>query len=105
MQLAQAIEIFEFVQRHDISPEDVLDLNQSVEERIRYCLRKDWVREERIDQLVDTGIAYVKLCNANSHLKVRYYTDRSTEVRIAPELFDIAYQVIVEQCEIGFLRE
>jgi hypothetical protein len=105
MQLAQAIEIFEFFNRSKLKIDDLLDLNQSVEERIRYCLRKDWILSDRVDQLIETGLEYVKLCDLNSELKVRFFNDGPTSVTINPDLFEIGYQRIVEQCEKGFLKD
>ena len=104
MQIAQAVEIFEFFNRNELEAEELADLNQSVEERVRYCLRRDWVLEDRVGQLIETGLGYVKLCNMNSQLKVQYFTHGATSVKIDPDIFNIAYQVIVEQCEKGFLK-
>lgn len=105
MQLAQAVEIFEFFNRSELKVEELIDLNQSVEERIRYCLRKNWVLSDRVGQLIDTGLEYVRLCDLNSELKVQYFNDGSLSVKIDPKIFDIAYQVIVEQFENGFLKD
>ena len=76
VQTALSIELFELFKRKGLPIDSYLDLNQSVEERIRYAFRKDWVARE--DYLIIAGTLYVQAADFNSSAKIRYYTDDTT---------------------------
>lgn len=71
IQTALALDIYRFMVARDIDPQELVDLNPSVEERIRYILRKCWVR--RTDDLIRIGRAYVRACALQTELKVAYH--------------------------------
>ena len=73
VQTALSIELFELFQRKQLPLDEYLDLNQSVEERIRYAFRKGWVANE--DDLIIAGQIYLQATELNSIAKIRYYTD------------------------------
>lgn len=85
VQAALELEIYRFLVRHNIPVEDIIDLNQSVEERIRYLLRKRWVAN--IDGLIGIGIGYVKACDMQGEIKWAYHKDGRTEFKVAPAFF------------------
>ena len=78
-QTALSIQLFELIQRQQIPVDMYLDLNQSVEERIRYAFRMDWVANE--EDMIAAGIMYIKAADFNSKAKIRYYSDETTIFR------------------------
>ena len=76
VQTALSIELFELFRRRQLAVDTYLDLNQSVEERIRYALRKNWVATER--DIIITCIMYIKSMDINNMIKIRHYTDGKT---------------------------
>lgn len=79
-QTALSIELFELFQRKKLSIDYYLDLNQSVEERIRYALRKGWVANE--EDLIVAGILYINATDFNNTAKIRYYSDETSVFRL-----------------------
>lgn len=75
-QTALAIQLFELFQRRQLPIDDYLDLNQSVEERIRYAFREGWVANE--EDLIIAGVLYVQATDFNNAAKIRYYSDETT---------------------------
>ena len=80
VQTAVSIQFFELFQRRNIPIDDYLDLNPSVEERIRYAFRKGWVARE--EDITIVGVFYIKATDVNSIAKIRHYTDGSTVYQI-----------------------
>jgi hypothetical protein len=76
IQTALSIEIFELIRRRNLPIDDIIDLSQSVEERIRYAFRKDWVAIP--DDLIQAGLIYVHACDEQTEMKIRYYSSRLT---------------------------
>jgi hypothetical protein len=70
IQTAISIEIFELLRRRDLPIDEIVDLSQSVEERIRYCFRKDWVSRE--DDLITAGKVYVQACDLQTEMKIQH---------------------------------
>ena len=76
VQTILSIQLFELFQRKGYDIAEYLDLNQSVEERIRYAFRKDWVAKE--EEIIQLGLLYIMATDANSTAKIRHYTDGKT---------------------------
>lgn len=76
VQTALSIELFDLFVRKQFPIEEFLDLNQSVEERIRYAFRKGWVANA--DDLTIAGIMYVQATDFNNTAKINYYTDETS---------------------------
>jgi len=76
VQTARSIQLFELFQRKNLAIDAYLDLNQSVEERIRYAFRKNWVARE--EDIIIVGIFYIMATDVSSTAKIRHYTDGST---------------------------
>lgn len=76
VQTALSIQLFELFQRKNLAIDEYLDLNQSVEERIRYALRKEWVARE--EDIIAVGISYLEATEVNSTAKIQHYTDGKT---------------------------
>ena len=85
VQTALSIEFFELFQRNQFPIEEYIDLNQSVEERIRYAFRKGWVANE--EDLIVAGHIYLQALEINSTAKVQFYTDNTkTTSKLEPRL-------------------
>jgi hypothetical protein len=79
-QTALSIELFELFQRKQFPVEEFLDLNQSVEERIRYAFRKGWVAND--EDLTIAGIMYIQAADFNNTAKIHHYTDESNVFKL-----------------------
>lgn len=102
-QTAFAIELFSLVKRRKIPIDDVLDLNQSVEERIRYAFRKGWV--SRTNELLVAGYAYVKACDINCRLKAQFQQDGRTSLQLKENSLENLYESLVPPLKEGVLVE
>jgi hypothetical protein len=100
-QTAFAIELYSLIKRKAIPVEDVLDLNQSVEERIRYAFRRGWVR--RTEQLLVAGYAYVKACDINCRLKAQFHQDGRTTLQLTEGSLESLYGLLVPTFKEGVL--
>lgn len=104
VQTGLSYEIFDLIARKGIPVEEVLDLNQSVEERIRYCFRKGWVKNKT--GLVDVGCAYIELTALQGNVKWAYLTEGRTSFQLAePDGLRKAFGQIVPAMEAGLLIE
>lgn len=106
-QFAIAIEIFQYMHSFDVSSIGLVDLPSSVEERIRYLLRKDWVDD--IDAAILAGRYYVRLCELQIILKFNYYSKtpdrRETEFReMKGASIDRAQQAIKAFSKVRMLK-
>jgi hypothetical protein len=79
IQTALSVEIFTLIRRRKLLPDEIGDLSLSVEERIRYAFRKHWVRKP--SELIEAGLTYIKACNLQLELKIRYDTNGATTQR------------------------
>lgn len=79
-QTALSIELFELFERKQFTVEEYLDLNQSVEERIRYAFRKAWVAND--EDLTIAGIMYIQAVDFNNTAKIHHYTDESNAFKL-----------------------
>ena len=95
VQTALSIELFELFQRKKLPPDEYLDLNQSVEERVRYAFRKGWVEKE--DDLIIAAHIYLQATELNSTAKIRYYTDdKNTTLAVDPGSLRMVHEDVVE---------
>ena len=95
VQTALSIELFELFQRKQLPPDEYLDLNQSVEERVRYAFRKGWVAKE--DDLIIAAHIYLQATELNSTAKIRYYTDdTNTTLAVKPGSLRMVHEDVVE---------
>ena len=95
VQTALSIELFELFQRRQFPIDEYLDLNQGVEERIRYALRKGWVANE--EDLVAAGLIYLQATDVNSIAKIQYYTDHTKTVsKLQPGDLRMLHNDVVE---------
>lgn len=78
VQTALSIEFFELFQRKQFPIDEYIDLNQSVEDRIRYALRKGWVA--RVEDFMIAGHIYLQATEVNSTAKIQYYGDYTKTV-------------------------
>lgn len=70
-QLAITIAIFQYMRNFDIPPAELVDLPPSVEERLRYLLRKDWIND--IDLAILSGHIYFRATDIQASIKSNYY--------------------------------
>lgn len=104
VQTGLSYEIFDLLARKGIAVADVLDLNQSVEERIRYCFRKGWVKNKT--GLIDVGCAYIELTALQGNIKWAYLTNKRKEFQLKESSqLRRAYELIVPTMEAGVLIE
>ena len=102
VQIALSIEIFGLVVRKQIPVPDVVDLNQSVEERIRYCFRKGWVKEK--EPLINAGCAYIELAALQGVAKWNNFRSGHTKFQLEqPDHLKIACQQIVHPFQTRLL--
>ena len=95
VQTALSIELFELFQRRQLPIEEYLDLNQGVEERIRYAFRKGWVANE--EDLVVGGLIYLQAADVNSIAKIHYYTKHTnTTSKLQPGELRMLHEDVVE---------
>ena len=95
VQTALSIELFELFQRRQIPIDEYLDLNQGVEERIRYAFRKGWVTNE--EDLVAAGLIYLQAADVNSTAKIQYYTDDTRTIsKLQPGDLRMLHEDVVE---------
>ena len=95
VQTALSIQLFELFQRKQLPIEEYLDLNQGVEERIRYAFRKGWVANE--EELIIAGHIYLQLTEMNSTAKVNYYTDNTrTKFWVDPESLRVVTRDVID---------
>lgn len=78
VQTALLVEFIELFQRKQLPVDEYLDLPQSVEERIRYAFRKNWVANEK--DFIIAGHIYLQATELNSTAKIQYYTDATKTV-------------------------
>lgn len=56
-----------------IDKEDLLDVPESMEEKLRFIIRKGWLNSKYEDYLLKLGFTYSKLVDMQSFVKVHYY--------------------------------
>ncbi|HIF9496027.1 TPA: hypothetical protein ACX6SJ_000429 [Photobacterium damselae] len=86
IQLGMSLLIYRYIKNSNCDLTEFLDIPPGIEEKIRYCLRKEWI--ENAESIIKVGVAYVKCIDIQTTLKVRYHQQYSSEREIVFIIFN-----------------
>jgi hypothetical protein len=78
-QQAILIDILSLLVNRSVMKEELLCLPESMEEKLRFLIRKGWINNQYADYILQLGFTYTKLIDMQSYLKVTFYKEENKD--------------------------